>query len=96
MRIPSKAAVKQSGIYKSAVKFCNSNFVAKTIVLFTIWAVVFIPVYIYLLIRWAVGPIGFWQELATLVVCGLAIGWVQALFLFFGVVLSMMIIADEL
>ena len=96
MRIPSKEGIKKSKLYKSLVKFCNTNFVAKTIVIFIIWVVVCIPVYIYLLIRWAVGPVGFWQEIATIVVCVLAIGWFQAILLFFGTILSLMVITEEL
>lgn len=96
MRIPSKTEVKKSSIYQATVRFCNSNFVVKTIVLFIIWVIVCIPVYIYFLIRWAVDPTGFWQEIATILVCILAIGWFQAILLFFGTVLTLMVITEDL
>jgi hypothetical protein len=74
----------------------NSNWFAKTVISISIWAIVFIPVYIYAAIRWLVDPVGFWQELAIVVVCGICLGWLQCVLLIFGFALTMMLIFDDL
>lgn len=92
--IPSKREIKNTKLYNWIADICNTNFVAKSIVIFIIWGVALIPVDLYLLIRWAIGPEGFWQELALIVAAAVAIGWLQGILLFFAIVLSLMVVGE--
>ena len=96
MRIPSGHQMKQSALSKWIVNFCNKNWVAKTIALVIIWAFISIPFDLYLLIRWGLGPEGFWEELAMMLVAIICIGWIQGILLFFGIIITFGIIFDDL
>ena len=96
MKLPSKQQVRQSWVYRKMCDFCNNSIVAKIIVSFLIWAVALIPVYLYLLVRWGMGPDGFWQELALIIVCAVVIGWLQGFLLFFAIVLTLLVIGEDL
>jgi len=91
----STSSIKNSKVYKTSVRWTNTNFVAKLVCLIVIWFVVSIPLDLYLLTRLAVGPDGFWQELAMILVAVIAIGWLQGILLFFGIVLSIALIAED-
>lgn len=80
--------IKRSKIYKNVQTFCNSYLLVKMIGIAIIWIIAFIPVYIYLFVRWMFGPVGFWQELATLAACFVGIGWLQGILAFFAVILT--------
>lgn len=94
MKINS-SSIKSSKIYRTAITWANKSFVAKTIGLIIIWLVVSIPFDLYLLLRWFVDPVGFWQELALCIVVVVVLGWLQGLLLFFGIVLSISLILEE-
>jgi hypothetical protein len=96
MRIPTTRDIRMSWAGRKAAEFCNKSWVAKTIAIMIIWGIVAIPAYIYLLVRWGIGPETFWEELALLFVAILAIGWLQGILLFFGIILSIVIIAEDL
>lgn len=98
MRIsfPTKHQIRQSWAYRQLSAFCNNSIVAKIIVSFIIWAVALIPVYLYMLVRWGLGPDGFWQELALIIVCSIVIGWLQGIMLFFAIVLTLMVVGEDL
>jgi hypothetical protein len=93
--IINKQRLRNTRIYNWIVDFCNTNIVAKIIVLVLIWVVVSIPMDFYLLIRWMIGPEGFWQELALIVAGAIAIGWLQGILMFFGIILSIAVITEE-
>lgn len=95
MKIPSLYQIKQN----CAVwikKFANKSWVAKIIVLFIIWPIALIPFWIYLLLRYLITPIGFWQELAILLVCAIFIGWLQVIALVMAVGMSLVLILDNI
>jgi hypothetical protein len=77
-------------------KFANKNWVAKIIILLFIWPIALIPTWIYILIRWLISPFGFWEELATFLVCALFIGWIQVIGLVIAVAMSLVLILDDL
>lgn len=81
-------------ISKSLMKFARSNCIAETIAIFIFWIIALIPVYIYLLLRWFIEPIDFWQELALFLVCALTIGWLQVILAFFAFVLTVRLITE--
>ena len=95
----SIATIKQSKWYKNTMRWisqaCNKGWVASTIVLAIVWVIALIPTWIYLLIRWGIGPAGFWEELALLAVACITIGWIQGILLFFAIVGSIGIVLDE-
>lgn len=95
MRINQKA-IRESEFTKSLKRFANSNFVAKIIISIVIWAFALIPVWIYLTSRWLIDPLGFWQEFALFAVFAIVIGWLQGLLVFFGGILTIVVLLDEL
>ena len=96
MRIPNTQDIKNSKFSRWLCDFCNKSWVAKIIVLTLIWLVVSIPFDLYLIVRWGVGPDGFWQELAMMLVAIIAIGWLQGILLFFGIFISIALILEDL
>jgi hypothetical protein len=77
-------------------KITNKNWVAKFIVLLIIWPIALIPTWLYMLIRYLISPFGFWQELATFLVCAIFIGWIQVIGLFIAVAMSLVLMFDDL
>ena len=63
--------------------------------IFIIWIIALIPSYIYILTRILIEPIGFYQELAILVVALFVIGWLQAILIILGGALTIAIIFDD-
>jgi hypothetical protein len=96
MFLLNKNTIRNSRFSNWLVDFCNKNIVAKTIVVFLIWAVALIPVYLFLIARWGIGPEGFWQELALVVVAAVVIGWLQAIFIFLAIALSLVVICEDI
>ena len=80
--------IKNSKPYSTLMRWSNSNFVASMMVIIVIWLIVSIPFDIYLLVRWGVGPEGFWQELAIALTMIVVIGWAQALLLIAGILMT--------
>jgi len=75
--------------------FANSNIGAKIIIIPILWGIALIPVWIYMLLRWFIEPIDFWQELAVFLVCGITMGWIQALLIFFAIILTLKVITED-
>lgn len=96
IKIPSVNEIKNSWFARKIADFCNKNWVAKTIAIMIIWAVAAIPSYIYFLARWGIGPETFWEEIALLLVAIIAIGWLQGILLFFGIILSLVVAFEDL
>jgi hypothetical protein len=80
---------------KKFQKFINSNFVAKFLALITFWIIALIPFYLYLFVRSMLEPAGFWQEIALIAVCSIAIGWIQGVFLFIAILTTFSVISDN-
>ena len=95
MRI-SQQRIKNSSFAKSLRRFANSNFVAKIIVGVVIWGFALIPAWLYCIARMLIDPAGFWQEFALFCVFAIGIGWLQAFLIFFGGVLTIAVIIDDL
>lgn len=95
MRIPSKKEILNSRPVQALMNWANSNFGAKLICLVLIWLIVSIPFDIYLLVRWGIGPEGFWQEIAMLLVYFIALGWLQGILLFLGIFVSIALILED-
>ena len=93
---PNKESLKRNKFIQSLKKFSNSNFVAKILVGLFVWGIALIPVYIYLLFRWLIDPMGFWQEFALILGFAVVIGWVQGLFLFLAIILTIFLIFEDL
>lgn len=94
MVIPSFYQIKQSS-YSWINKVSKKSWVEKIIVSFLIWTAALIPFWIYLLFRWLIEPFGFWQELATIVVWGIVLGWLQVIGLVLAVPLTLVLIFDN-
>jgi hypothetical protein len=90
-----KEYFENNKIIQSIEKFANSNIVAKTIAISVFWAIGLVPVWIYLLIRWFIDPIGFWQELAVFLVCAITMGWIQFILAFIVIILTAKIITED-
>lgn len=73
--------VRELAFIKWIKKICSSNafsnFIVKTFASVIILLLTFIPVYCYLGVRYLIEPVGFWQELAILVLACITIGWLQ-------------------
>jgi hypothetical protein len=92
MRIIEK--IQSSKFYKWILNFCKRNIVVKTFAIIIIWLVAFIPAFLFLLARWAIGPEGFWQEFALIIAGGLVLGGVQAYFMIIAISLSLIVAAE--
>ncbi len=57
-------------------------------ILFTVidGVIVFIPVWIFLFVRWRLGPQDFWENMAVIVVAGIFLSTLQLALLIFGVI----------
>ena len=95
MRI-SQQRIKNNKYSKSLLRFANSNFIATIIVAIVIWAFALIPTELYFIARWLIDPLGFWQEFALFCVFAIGIGWLQAFLIFFGGVLTIAVIIDDM
>ena len=77
-------------------KATNKSWIAKIIVLFIIWPIALIPTWLYMLIRYLISPFGFWEELATFLVCAIFFGWIQVIALILAIGMSLVLIFDDL
>jgi len=92
----NKESLKRNKFVQSLKKFSNSNFVAKILVGLFIWSIALIPFYIYLLFRWLIDPMGFWQEFALIFGFAVVIGWIQGILLFLAIALTLFLIFEDL
>lgn len=90
MKLPDTTKIKNK-----VRRFANSNFFVKTFIGLIIWGVALIPTYVFILIRWLIGPAGFWQELAVFLVCAVLFGWVQVITAILAVVLTFILIVED-
>ena len=85
----SVSAITQSERYKKTMRWIanatNKSWIAAVIVLSIVWVIALIPTWLYLIVRWGIGPAGFWEELALFAVACIAIGWLQGILLFVAV-----------
>lgn len=81
-------------ISQSLLKFANSNLIAETIAILIFWIIALVPLWIYLVLRWLINPIDFWQELAIFLVCGITMGWIQVILAFIALVLTAKLITE--
>ena len=101
MKIPMNMntdKIKNSTWMKKFKKFINSNkftsVVATIIVSIIIWAAALIPIGVYVLTRFIIKPMGFWQELALIIVFGVGVGWLQVILVIAAVCMTVVLI-DE-
>jgi hypothetical protein len=92
----NKENLKKNKFVQKLKKFTNNNVVFKIISGSIIWIVVPIPAYLYFFIRYLIEPFGFWQEIALFVAFCIGIGWLQGILLFFGIVLTLVLIFEDL
>jgi hypothetical protein len=76
-------------------KFVNYGPIAKFICACIIWTVVAVPMSIYFLFRWIFEPVTFWENLALFVAWVFLFGWVQAIFLLFGIILTLKLLLED-
>jgi hypothetical protein len=96
MRLPTKKDLYNSNVGQWVLGVCASSWFAKIIVSLIIWSIALVPTYLYLLVRWGIGPEGFWQELALIITCAIVIGWLQAILLFLAIMTTIVVLVDEL
>ncbi len=92
--------IKNSKIIKKFRKFINNkdvldSFLAKSLASIVIWIGALIPIWLYILVRWIASPIGFWQELAIIVICGIVMGWLQVILAILAFAATIGIITNE-
>lgn len=102
MRLPTNIRMKdlkESKPFKKIKKITSSNgfvsTVVKTIAIAIFWIIALIPTWIYLIIRWIADPVGFWQEMAIVIICMIVIGWLQVVMAIVATFLSIALIADD-
>jgi len=95
MKFPSKRDIMNSKPIQGLIKWANTNTGAKIIILSLIWLVVSIPFDLYLLVRWGIGPSGFWEEIALILVAILCIGWLQGILIFLGIFVSIALLLED-
>jgi hypothetical protein len=95
MKFDIKRKLNDSAFVESLSKIANTNFVAKSMVSLFVWFIALIPAYIFFLIRWAVDPTGFWQEIFLLLVVGIFAGPLQVGCIVIAVAITVMLIFDE-
>lgn len=92
-------AIRNSAVMQSYRKIVDSNlFVSifvKGISLIIVWACALIPFWMFLFVRWMIGPDDFWQEFAVFCVAAIVIGWAQVIMAIVGFVFSMIILIED-
>jgi hypothetical protein len=76
-------------------RFVNTGPVAKAICFILIWVVATLPFDVYWLLRWLFSPETFWENLALFVGWCVLLGWVQAVFFIFGVVITLQLLLED-
>ena len=56
---------------------------------------IFIPTYIYLIARWLLNPVDFWQEFATFAVSCIILGAPQLFFIIFGGIFILLVLLED-
>jgi len=92
MRIIEK--IQSSKFYKWILNFCQRNIVVKTFAIIIIWLIASIPLNLFLLARWGIGPEGFWQEFALIIAGIFLLGWLQVIFILTAIALSIIVAAE--
>ncbi len=92
----NKENLKKNKFVQSLKKFANSNIAAKILVGIIVWIVVLVPTYLYFFVRSLIDPFGFWEEIALLVAFFIGVGWLQGILLFFGIILTLLLIFEDL
>ncbi len=92
----NEESLKRNKSIQSLKKFAKSNIAAKIVVGIIIWIIIPIPAYLYFFVRSLVDPFGFWQEIALLAAFFIGIGWLQGILLFFGIILTLFLIFEDL
>jgi hypothetical protein len=95
MKQKTKDFLINNQISQYLLEFANSNIIVKTIAISIFWVIGLIPVWIYLLLRWLINPIDFWQELAVFLVCGITMGWIQFILLVIVIVLTIKAMTED-
>lgn len=95
MKQKTKDFLINNQISQYLLEFANSNIIVKTIAISIFWVIGLIPVWIYLLLRWLINPIDFWQELAVFLVCGITMGWMQFILLVIVIVLTIKAMTED-
>jgi len=102
MKLPTNInfqSLKNNKWMKSFKRFTDCSdfisFIAKAIFTLIIWAIALIPFWLYLVIRLIAEPVGFWQELATVALCIIFMGWFQVMLAFGAAVLTASLIFDD-
>jgi len=90
----NKEKIKNNSFIKILIRFANSNFIANIVVGVVIWVFALIPTWLYLISRLFITPVGFWQEFALFCTFAILIGWLQAIFIIFGVMLTLIILLE--
>lgn len=75
--------------------FGKSNLLAKMLATSILWIVALIPLWLFLIIRLFITPIGFWQELALICTGCIALGWIQGPSIFIAIIITGIIIFDN-
>jgi len=96
MLLPNKESLRKNNLIRSLKRFANSNFVAKILIGALVWVIALIPAWIYLGVRFLINPFGFWQELAIFVIFAVVIGWAQFLLFMGGIILTVILIFEDL
>lgn len=86
---------QKKGLSKWISKITNNNIFVNIVMMIIIWTVTFIPFAIYFVARAMLNPIGFWQEVATILVWTVTLGWLQTVFLFFAIAITFNVIFDR-
>jgi len=93
MKIPSFYQIKQnSGIYLN--RLAKLNWFVKLTSIIIIWPIALIPIFIYILVRMLLVPVGFWQEFALIAGWCIVLGWLQVILGIFVVFITLAIIYD--
>lgn len=86
---------KNSKLVEKITNFFKSNIVSKFIGVIITWIIALIPVWIYLLLRIPIDPVGFWQELALFIVFLIMGGWLQFILIILACAITYSILTDE-
>ena len=77
--------IENNKYIQKLIKFANSNFITKIILSLLIWIVALLPVWMYIGVRWAIEPSGFWEEFAIFITFAIVIGWIQFILIVLGI-----------
>ena len=81
-------------VMKTFRKIIKNDLLQKVIVIGCRWLLVFIPVYISIFFWWILDPISFVERLLLILLCLVALGWLQVLLIFVGLVFTLKVL-DE-